>query len=102
MEKSCKCECGALDEETVGKDPGELPLPQIVIPVSTFEVSVKEMFILSLFFVLLLYAIISFLSQWNKNYRGISHLPYYEIYVEETPPPSGNCALFSVYSEDAY
>ena len=85
MEKSCKCECEAAtaDDDTMGQE------PPLVIPTSVFEVSVKEIFILSLFFILLLYAVISFLTQWNKNYREINHIPFYEIYIEETPPHTG-------------
>ena len=86
MDKSCKCECEAAHDDG---DTMELPPPPLVIPTSSLEVSVKELFILSLFFILLMYAIISFLTQWNKNYREINHLPYYEIYQEETPPHSG-------------
>ena len=95
MEKSCKCECEATsdDDDTMGLGIQELPPPPLVIPTSVFEVSVKELFILSLFFILLMYAIISFLTQWNKNYREINHLPYYEIYIEETPPHSGEPLL---------
>ena len=89
MEKSCKCECKAVSDD----DLGELPSPPLVIPTSTLDVSVKELFILSLFFILLLYAVISFLTQWNKNYREINYLPYYEIYHEETPPHSGEQLL---------
>ena len=85
MEKSCKCECEAAtaDDDTMSQE------PPLVIPTSVFEVSVKELFILSLFFILLLYAVISFLTQWNKNYREINHIPFYEIYIEETPPLTG-------------
>lgn len=91
MEKSCSCECKAVsdDDDTMGQELGELPSPPMVIPTSSLDVSVKELFILSLFFILLLYAVISFLTQWNKNYREINYLPYYEIYNEETPPHSG-------------
>lgn len=87
MEKSCSCECKAVPDDD--EELGELPSPPMVIPTSSLDVSVKELFILSLFFILLLYAVISFLTQWNKNYREINYLPYYEIYNEETPPHSG-------------
>ena len=90
MDKSCKCECEAAHDDG---DTMELPPPPLVIHTSSREVSVKELFILSLFFILLMYAIISFLTQWNKNYREINYLPYYEIYQEETPPHSGEQLL---------
>ena len=66
MEKSCKCECEAAtdDDDTMVQE------PPLVISTSVFEVSVKELFILSLFFILLLYAVISFLTQWNKLQRN--------------------------------
>ena len=41
------------------------------------KVSGKEAFILFLFFLLLLYSVITFLKSWNKNYRDINHLPFY-------------------------
>ena len=56
---------------------------------ATIQVRPKEVFILVLFFLLLLYSVISFLSQWNKNYREINHLPYYEIYIEKNPELQG-------------
>ena len=76
----CKCDCdnSTSDEETFP--------PPFKVRTSQFEVSGKELFILLLFFILLLYAVISFLSQWNKNYREINHLPYYEIYIGEENP----------------
>ena len=58
--------------------------PPIIITTSMLTVSVKEIFILLLIFLLLLYSIISFLSNWSKNYREINHLPYYAIALEDT------------------
>ena len=55
----------------------------------SIQVRPKEVFILVLFFLLLLYSVISFLSQWNKNYREINHLPYYEIYIEKNSELQG-------------
>ena len=45
------------------------------------HVSFKEMFILFLFFLLLMYSVLSFLHNWNKNYRSINHLPYYSTFI---------------------
>ena len=67
----------------------EQSIPPFKITTSDFDISGKEIFILTLFFILLLYSILSFLAQWSKNYREINHLPYYEIYIEETPQLSG-------------
>ena len=50
---------------------------QTMIPTSNFSVSFKEIFILFLFLLLLLYSIVTFLHNWSKNYRGINHVPYY-------------------------
>ena len=58
-------------------------------PDKSIQVRPKEVFILVLFFLLLLYSVISFLSQWNKNYREINHLPYYEIYIEKNSELQG-------------
>merc|ERR1719361_944718 len=58
-------------------------------PDASIQVRPKEVFILVLFFLLLLYSVISFLSQWNKNYREINHLPYYEIYIEKNSELQG-------------
>jgi len=44
---------------------------------SSLKVSGKEAFILFLFFLLLLYSVVTFLKSWNKNYRDINHLPFY-------------------------
>ena len=48
------------------------------------KVSGKEAFILFLFFLLLLYSVITFLKSWNKNYRDINHLPFYTMCEDKT------------------
>ena len=40
------------------------------------SVSLKEIFILSLFLAIFLYSLISFLKIWNTTYKGISHFEY--------------------------
>ena len=45
-------------------------------------VSFKEIFILLVFGLLLLYSIISFLKKWNKNYRDIPSLSYQAICID--------------------
>ena len=47
-------------------------------------VSGKEAFILILFFLLLLYSVVTFLKSWNKNYRDINHLPFYTMCEDKT------------------
>ena len=56
---------------------------QKTIGTSDVSVSFKEIFILSLFFLLLFYSIASFLNNWSKNYRGINHVPFYATYMED-------------------
>ena len=51
--------------------------PPLVITTSDFNVSVKEIFILCLFLLLLFYSFVSFLKNWNKNYRDINHFPQF-------------------------
>ena len=48
------------------------------------QVSGKEAFILFLFFLLLLYSVVTFLKSWNKNYRDINHLPFYTMCEDKT------------------
>ena len=85
----CNCSSEAVVKLQNSSEHDKTRLPPFAIATSAFDVSVKEVFILTLFFVLLLYAIVSFLTQWNKNYREINHLPYYEIYIEESPQLAG-------------
>ena len=49
----------------------------ICITTSPLQVSVKELFILSLIFILLIYSVLAFLRHWNKNYRNVNHLPQF-------------------------
>ena len=56
---------------------------QSMVTTSQFSVSFKEIFILFLFLLLLLYSIVSFLNKWSKNYRGINHVPFYAAYMED-------------------
>ena len=57
----------------------------------TVNVTFKECFILFLFFLLLLYSVVTFFNNWSKNYRGVNHLPYYNHYLgSHQPLPSGN------------
>ena len=62
-------------------------------PSSVVEVSIKEIFILLLFSILLLYSIISFLHHWNKNYRNISYLP---TFTEDTGDRIKNLIHFTI------
>ena len=61
-------------------------------------VSGKEAFILILFFLLLLYSVVTFLKSWNKNYRDINHLPFYTMCEDKTSIAPG-CNLFLDYVE---
>ena len=67
------------------------PFKMISIPL---QVSGKEAFILFLFFLLLLYSVVTFLKSWNKNYRDINHLPFYTMCEDKTSiAPGGNFFL---------
>ena len=59
----------------------------------SLQVSGKEAFILFLFFLLLLYSVVTFLKSWNKNYRDINHLPFYTMCEDKTSIAPG-CNFF--------
>ena len=64
---------------------------------SELNVTFKESFILFLFFLLLLYSVVTFFNNWSKNYRGVNHLPYYNHYLgPHQPLPSGNNNVFLI------
>ena len=63
-------------------------------------VSGKEAFILILFFLLLLYSVVTFLKSWNKNYRDINHLPFYTMCEEKNSIAPGEQTLVSNSVED--
>lgn len=46
--------------------------PPFKVTTSEFDVSVKELTILGMIFLLLIYSILAFLNNWKKNYRDIS------------------------------
>ena len=54
------------------------------------QVSGKEAFILFLFFLLLLYSVVTFLKSWNKNYRDINHLPFYTMCEDKSSIAPGD------------
>ena len=49
----------------------------ICVTTSVFNVSMKEIYILSLFLALLVYSVVAFLKHWNKNYRNVNYLPHF-------------------------
>ena len=51
--------------------------PPFCITTSAFGVSAKEVFILSLILLLLVYSVVAFLKHWNKNYRNINYSPHF-------------------------
>ena len=76
MPSSAPCTCH--DEESINDSisiESITPNPSMIITTSEFTVSVKEVFILSLFFILMLYSFVSFYRSWNKNYGEFSHIP---------------------------
>ena len=65
----------------------------ICITTSVFNVSMKELFILSLFFLLLVYSVAAFLKHWNKNYRNVNYFPHFS--QEATQHENGKQTIFS-------
>ena len=62
------------------------------------NVTFKESFILFLFFLLLLYSVVTFFNNWSKNYRGVNHLPYYNHYLgTHQPLPSGKGRVHHIF-----
>ena len=51
--------------------------PPLIITTSEFSINLKEIIILSLMLLLLIYSIVTFLNRWSKNYRDINQGPYY-------------------------
>ena len=57
--------------------------PPFIINTSDFTIHVKEVFILGLIFLLLIYSLVIFFNRWSKNYRDITQTPYYSTQEEE-------------------
>jgi hypothetical protein len=74
MAPSSPCTC--CDPGIVAEINNNTSIP-FIITTSALQVSVKEIFILILFLLLLLYAVASFLKNWNKNYRDINYFPQF-------------------------
>ena len=51
--------------------------PPFKVTTSEFDVSAKEVTILSMIFLLLIYSIFAFLNNWKKNYRDITSISQY-------------------------
>jgi len=64
----------------VAREPGE---PPIYIRTSEFDISVKEIVILCLLLLLVIYSISMFINNWSRNYRDITQ-PAYIVTSEET------------------
>ena len=78
-------------------------ITELQLSSSKVQWSFKESFIMLLFFILLLYSIISFLNQWSKNYRGINHLPYYATYLHSgNAIDNGKFVFFQFESLESY
>ena len=74
MAPSSPCTCCDPDIVTETNNDTSIPL---VITTSVFKVSLKEIFILILFLLLLFYSVASFLKNWNKNYRDVNYFPQF-------------------------
>ena len=74
MAPSSPCTC--CDHNIVTETNNDTSIP-LVITTSVFKVSLKEIFILILFLLLLFYSVASFLKNWNKNYRYVNYFPHF-------------------------
>ena len=79
------CTCCAPSSSTSPAPEGSDP--PFLIKTSEFSIKLKEIIILGLIFLLLLYSILTFLSKWSKSYRQINQIPYYSTHQEEQLSP---------------
>ena len=69
--------------------------PSITINTSDFNIHVKEIIILGLIFLLLIYSVVIFLKRWSKNYRDINQVPYYSSQEHEEQFSGGKNLIMS-------
>ena len=68
---SCCC-CSTIDPDSSNPSLSPTQVPPFHVTTSEFSISLKEIIILGLVFLLFIYSIFSFLHNWKKNYRDIS------------------------------
>jgi len=68
---SCCC-CSTTDSDNSNTSLTQTQVPPFMVTTSEFSISIKEIVILGLVFLLFIYSIFSFLHNWKKNYRDIS------------------------------
>ena len=71
------CTCCASSPFPSTPEVSQSAEPSLLVTTSEFSVKLKEIIILSLIFLLLLYSVITFLKKWSKSYRQINQIPYY-------------------------
>ena len=71
------CNTSTVTTESTNYIKSETTDPPLVITTSDFNIHVKEIIILSLIFLLLVYAVVTFLNNWSKNYRDLNQAPFY-------------------------
>ena len=93
---SCTCCAPSSPTTPAGSD------PPFLIKTSEFSIKLKEIIILGLIFLLLLYSILTFLSKWSKSYRQINQIPYYSTDQEEqlSPGKKGSESKVKVITPD--
>ena len=72
MSEGAECDCGCRCDEVSEYNISSSLLPPFKVTTSEFSVSLKEIIILSMIFLLLLYSILAFLHKWKRNYYDIS------------------------------
>ena len=77
MPPSSPCPCYDMNTSSTILSLSDKSVPPLVITTSVFHISVKEIFILSLVLLLLVYSVVAFLKHWNKNYRDVNHFPHF-------------------------
>ena len=72
--------------------------PPLLVTTSEFSIKLKEIIILSLVFLLLLYSVTTFLNKWSKSYRQINQIPYYSADQTEELSPGMKSNLICNYN----
>ena len=75
----CLCRDGELVDDPLTE-------PDRIVNTSEFTIRFKEIFILSLFFLLMIYSFVTFYMSWSKNYKEINYVPNISTTDQETQP----------------
>ena len=95
---STLCTCCASSHFPSTPEVSESTEPPLLVTTSEFSIKLKEIIILSLIFILLLYSVITFLNKWSKSYRQINQIPYYSADQTEELSPGMKSNLICNYN----